>query len=108
MLDKAKLTRRSFAKLSASMAVAGLVGGAVRGEALAAVEEPESREKVERIRTCCRGCGKMECGVWVTVRDGRAVAIEGDESSFQSMANCCSKSKASKRWAARSTGCCPT
>lgn len=86
MLDKAKLTRRSFAKLSASMAVAGLVGGAVRGEALAAVEEPESREKVERIRTCCRGCGKMECGVWVTVRDGRAVAIEGDESSFQSMA----------------------
>ena len=80
MLDKAKLTRRSFAKLSASMAVAGLVGGAVRGEALAAVEEPESREKVERIRTCCRGCGKMECGVWVTVRDGRAVAIEGDES----------------------------
>ena len=61
MLDKAKLTRRSFAKLSASMAVAGLVGGAVRGEALAAVEEPESREKVERIRTCCRGCGKMEC-----------------------------------------------
>ena len=95
MLDKAKLTRRSFAKLSASMAVAGLVGGAVRGEALAAVEEPESREKVERIRTCCRGCGKMECGVWVTVRDGRAVAIEGDESSFQSMANCCSKSKAS-------------
>lgn len=77
MLDKAKLTRRSFAKLSASMAVAGLVGGAVRGEALAAVEEPESREKVERIRTCCRGCGKMECGVWVTVRDGRAVAIEG-------------------------------
>ena len=37
----------------------------------------------------------MECGVWVTVRDGRAVAIEGDESSFQSMANCCSKSKAS-------------
>ena len=79
MLDKAKLTRRSFAKLSASMAVAGLVGGAVRGEALAAVEEPESREKVERIRTCCRGCGKMECGVWVTVRDGRAVAIEGDE-----------------------------
>ena len=51
MLDKAKLTRRSFAKLSASMAVAGLVGGAVRGEALAAVEEPESREKVERIRT---------------------------------------------------------
>lgn len=77
MLDKAKLTRRSFAKLSASMAVAGLVGGAVRGEALAAVEEPESREKVERIRTCCRGCGKMECGVWVTVRDGRAVAIGG-------------------------------
>ena len=78
MLDKAKLTRRSFAKLSASMAVAGLVGGAVRGEALAAVEEPESREKVERIRTCCRGCGKMECGVWVTVRDGRAVAIDGE------------------------------
>ena len=74
MLDKAKLTRRSFAKLSASMAVAGLVGGAVRGEALAAVEEPESREKVERIRVGDRA-GRPRGGN----RGGRVVVpIDGE------------------------------
>ena len=34
----------------------------------------------------------MECGVWVTVSDGRVVKIEGDESAFQSQGNCCTKS----------------
>ena len=37
----------------------------------------------------------MECGVWVTVENGRAVKIEGDESAFQSRGNCCTKSQAS-------------
>jgi len=37
----------------------------------------------------------MECGVWVTVENGRAVKIEGDESSFASAGNSCSKSQAS-------------
>ncbi|MFR5091397.1 MAG: molybdopterin-dependent oxidoreductase [Adlercreutzia equolifaciens] len=44
---------------------------------------------------CRRGCGKMECGVWVTVENGRAVKVEGDQSSFQSSGNCCGKSQSS-------------
>ena len=30
---------------------------------------------------CRRACGKVECGVWVTVRDGKVVKVEGDESA---------------------------
>ncbi|MFH0725569.1 MAG: molybdopterin-dependent oxidoreductase [Pseudomonadota bacterium] len=52
-------------------------------------------QKTQRIRTTCRGCGKMECGVWVTVEAGRAVKIEGDSDSFQSRGNVCTKSLAS-------------
>lgn len=37
----------------------------------------------------------MECGVWVTVENGRAVKIEGDDSAWQSNGNCCTKSQAS-------------
>ena len=58
-------------------------------------EPNEATSGTKRIRSCCRGCGKMECGVWVTVQDGRAIRIEGDESAFQSMGHCCSKSQSS-------------
>ena len=76
------LSRRSFVKLSAAtMAVAGLSSGG--GSALAETGAPQSSD-IKRIRTCCRGCGKMECGVWVTVENGRAVKVEGDTSAFQS------------------------
>ena len=37
----------------------------------------------------------MECGVWVTVQQGRVVRIEGDQSAPQSMGNCCTKSQSS-------------
>lgn len=33
--------------------------------------------------------------MWVTVENGRAIKIEGDESSFASSGNSCSKSQAS-------------
>ena len=52
-------------------------------------------DDVKRVRTCCRGCGELECGVWVTVQNGRAVKVEGDQSSFQSSGNCCGKSQSS-------------
>lgn len=87
------LSRRSFVKLSAAtMAVAGLSSGG--GSALAETGAPQSSD-IKRIRTCCRGCGKMECGVWVTVENGRAVKVEGDTSAFQSGGNCCAKSQSS-------------
>ena len=89
------LSRRSFAKLSAATALAG----ATLTNAPAAFADtepvPSPEKDVKRIRTCCRGCGKMECGVWVTVEDGRAVKVEGDTSCFTSGGNCCAKSQSS-------------
>lgn len=90
------LSRRSF--LKASMATGAAVALSYGSGALQAVadEEPLSvSDDVKRIRTCCRGCGKMECGVWVTVENGRAISVEGDESAAQSRGNCCCKSQSS-------------
>ena len=89
------MSRRAFTRLVAVTAAAACVttGGA---KTLSAQEgEAGATAEIKRIRTACRGCGKMECGVWVTVENGRAVRIEGDESAFQSRGNCCTKSQAS-------------
>ncbi len=37
----------------------------------------------------------MECGVWVTVQNGKAIRVEGDPSAHQSRGNCCAKSQSS-------------
>ena len=82
--------------MSAATAATAVIGCAVPGAALAEDAEAPSRgSEIKRVRTCCRGCGKMECGVWVTVENGRAVKVEGDQSSFQSSGNCCGKSQSS-------------
>ena len=95
-MGKLNLSRRTFAKLTAATAATAVVGCAVPGAALAEDAEAPSRgSEIKRVRTCCRGCGKMECGVWVTVENGRAVKVEGDQSSFQSSGNCCGKSQSS-------------
>ena len=91
------VSRRSFVGLAAA---AGLVvAGAKATPALAETHNsgsvPTNEGTTKRIRTMCRGCGKMECAVWVTVENGRAVKVEGDESSMASSGNCCSKSQAS-------------
>ena len=93
-MAKFSLTRRGFLKTAGACVAASAVAGAGTATALAETSEPAAQE-VKRVRTCCRGCGKMECGVWVTVVDGRAVKIEGDESAFASQGNCCTKSQAS-------------
>ena len=91
------LTRRGFLKLTAALSTAiGLAG--TTGVALA--ENPElaaanQEPGVKKIRSCCRACGKMECGVWVYVQDGKVIRTEGDESAFHSMGNHCSKGQAS-------------
>ncbi|MDR0515202.1 MAG: molybdopterin-dependent oxidoreductase [Coriobacteriaceae bacterium] len=94
------MTRRSFNKLMAVCAAAATATGIAepRGLAEAATPSPATISEgndVVRIRTCCRGCGKMECGVWVTVQNGRAIKVEGDQSAFQSSGNCCTKSQSS-------------
>lgn len=94
-MSKLSLNRRSFVKLAA----AGIVASTVTAHGSIALAETNDTDTttsdIQRIRTCCRGCGKMECGVWVTVENGRAIKVEGDTSAFASMGNCCTKSMAS-------------
>ena len=89
------MTRRTFAKAAAVTAAAA--GFACTGQALAETDAASSSTagEVKHIRSACRGCGKMECGVWVTVRDGKVVRTEGDESAFQSAGSHCAKGQAS-------------
>ncbi|WP_270298131.1 hypothetical protein [Eggerthella sinensis] len=114
-MGKLNLTRRAFTKLTAVTGAALACAASVapqaalaEGAALACAasvapqaalaEDADASSRggeIKRVRTCCRGCGKMECGVWVTVQDGRAVKVEGDQSSFQSSGNCCGKSQSS-------------
>ncbi|MCI8424783.1 MAG: molybdopterin-dependent oxidoreductase [Adlercreutzia sp.] len=96
-MGKLSMTRRTFAKLSATCAAAAAaIGTFGAGTALAANETSEAEaSEIKRIRSCCRGCGKMECGVWVTVQNGRVIKTEGDQSSSQSLGNHCSKGQAS-------------
>jgi anaerobic selenocysteine-containing dehydrogenase len=94
-MRKINMTRRTFAK-AVGITGAALIGGGVAAPlALAENTGTPAASDVKRIRTACRGCGKMECGVWVTVENGRAVKIEGDESNLGAYGNCCSKSQAS-------------
>lgn len=94
-MGKLTMTRRTFAKMAAATAAA--VG--VTAPASSALAETKTGTtgagEVKRIRSTCRGCGKMECGVWVYVQDGKVIRSEGDEAAFQSMGNHCSKGQAS-------------
>ena len=94
-MGKLTMTRRTFAKMAAATAAA--VG--VAAPASSALAETKNGTtgagEVKRIRSTCRGCGKMECGVWVYVQDGKVIRSEGDEAAFQSMGNHCSKGQAS-------------
>lgn len=97
MSRRLNITRRTFTKLAA--ATAAVIAGSSLSETPKALAEADVQvnegENVKRVRSCCRGCGKMECGVWVIVKDGRAIRSEGDESAFESMGNHCSKGQAS-------------
>ena len=81
-MGRLSMTRRTFAKVAAVTAAA-LGATATAGQALAEQSDAASASagEVKRIRSCCRGCGKMECGVWVTVQDGRAVRATRARSS---------------------------
>ena len=95
-MGELNLTRRAFTKLAAVTGAAVACTATAPNAALAEDAGAAARgDDVKRVRTCCRGCGKMECGVWVTVQNGRAVKVEGDQSSFQSSGNCCGKSQSS-------------
>ena len=91
------ISRRSFLKLSAVMGAAAAVSASAPA-ALAdiGVTEGQQQGDVNIVRSCCRACGKNECGVYVIVQNGRAIRVEGDaDTAFHSMGNSCSKSQAS-------------
>ena len=92
------MSRRGFLKAAALVGAAAAVSNVTPAKGLAeeAIHftlKEDGDTKV--IRTACRGCGKFECGVLVTVKNGRAIKIEGDPSYPGGMGNCCAKSQAS-------------
>ncbi|MBQ6453955.1 MAG: hypothetical protein IJJ14_06340 [Coriobacteriales bacterium] len=90
------ITRRSFFKAAAITGAMSALAASVSSPVGLAVAAPDAGSAGTKVvRTCCRGCGKMECGVLVTVRDGRAIKVTGDPSAFQSMGSCCTKSQSS-------------
>ena len=94
-MARLSMSRRAFLKVAAASSAAAALGAASPAVALAETAPSSSSADMRRVRSCCRGCGKMECGVWVTVQDGKVIRIEGDESAFQSHGNCCTKSQSS-------------
>lgn len=94
-MAKLNLTRRSFVKATAVTAAAASLSFAATPSAALAEGVDESAGEVKRIRSCCRACGKCECGVWVTVQDNKVIKVEGDESNAHSRGHCCAKSQSS-------------
>ena len=96
-MEKLNVSRRSFVKMAMATASIAAIssGGPLTALADAGEGSAPAEGEVKRIRTVCRGCGKMECGVWVTVQDGKAIRVEGDQSCFTSHGNCCTKSQSS-------------
>ncbi|MBQ6585451.1 MAG: molybdopterin-dependent oxidoreductase [Coriobacteriales bacterium] len=95
MLDKS-LSRRSFFKVAAATAGAvALAGGHVRNvlEDTAYAAPEATQDEVKIIHSTCRGCGKMECGNLITVRNGRVVHLEGDHRAVATRGNLCVKGR---------------
>jgi len=93
MSERRTMSRRSFMKIAAVTAAAATIAETSVSLLAFADDTATSTGEVKRIRSACRSCGKMECGVWVTVQNGRVIRIEGDDSSPLSRGNCCSKSQ---------------
>ena len=96
-MGKTTVTRRAFAQLAAATgAIAAMGVGTRPAVALTDGNSGTAGERgIKKIRSCCRGCGKVECGVWVYIQDGKVVRTEGDETCFNTMGNHCSKGQAS-------------
>ena len=90
------LTRRSFFKIAAATAGATLVASEAASTLLESSNPAyaDAADDVKVIHSTCRGCGKMECGNLVTVRNGRVVHIEGDHRAVASRGNLCVKGRA--------------
>lgn len=93
-MGRLSFSRRNFLKLAAATGAAtALATAATPPFALAEGETSTQAGEVQRIRTGCRGCGKMECGAIAVVQDGKVIRLEGDPTAFQAMGNCCTKAQ---------------
>ena len=96
MLDDS-LTRRSFFKIVAATAGTAVIAseaGRTLVENPSAAYAADSANDVRVVHSTCRGCGKMECGNLITVRNGRVVHVEGDHRAVASRGNLCVKGRA--------------
>ncbi len=92
-MSKLSMSRRTFMKTAAVTGAAVAMSGSTATTALAEnANAGEGAGEIKRIRTGCRGCGKMECGAIVSVQDGKVIRIEGDPSNAGALGNCCTKS----------------
>ena len=75
MGNKLSMSRRTFMKTAVIAGTATAMSSAITGTALAdgSPEDAAKAGEVTKIRSACRGCGKMECGVWVYVKDGKVI-----------------------------------
>lgn len=90
------INRRGFLKATAALGAAVSTFRILPGQLVGlanAKEAPKDEEK--KIRSICRGCGKYECSVMVTMKNGRPIKITGDQDAFSSFGNCCVKGQAS-------------
>lgn len=85
------ITRRAFAKSVAAASLAAAVGVSM-GDSLVETEKAfaESEPEVKTYKSMCHGCIDY-CAVKVTLEDGVAVKIEGDETSLENRTSCCLK-----------------
>jgi anaerobic selenocysteine-containing dehydrogenase len=95
MLSSNKMSRRTFNKLGVATGITAILSpGLYVGLANADAEKlTPINDEIKRIRSHCRACGKMECAIWVTVKNGRVIKIEGDNTAVSSHGNCCSKGR---------------
>ena len=84
------MSRRNFMKTMAITGAAAAVSSSAVAPMRALAEDADATAgELKHVRTCCRACGKVECGVWVTVQDGKAIKVEGDDSAPHSRGHCC-------------------
>ncbi|MCI8367653.1 MAG: molybdopterin-dependent oxidoreductase [Eggerthellaceae bacterium] len=84
------VTRRSFMKLSAAAGAAAALGTVAVSNLVESSKAFADEDVVEEMGTYCRSC-VLACPVRVTMRNGRAVRLEGDSRSVFSRGRLCAK-----------------
>lgn len=90
-MSKTLLTRRSFVQAAAATGVAAAFGVSM-SDSLVETDKAyaEAAPSVKTYKTMCHGCIDY-CAVKVTLEDGVAVKIVGDETNLENRTSCCMK-----------------